>query len=102
MKVVEINLGDEVYPKQLLTLERPPRKLYAIGNLNLLKEDLFSVVGTRNITEYGLKYGEQICKELVLRDIPLVSRFSHWNRYFSTQYLPKIWRKNNSSTALWF
>lgn len=81
MRVIEINFKDELYPKQLLKLERPPQKLYAMGNLDLLKEDLFSVVGTRDITEYGLKYGEEICKELVLRNIPLVSRNGYWNRY---------------------
>ena len=84
MNSVEIRIEDDLYPKQLLDLEEPPEKLYALGNLNLLKEDLFSVVGTRRITEYGLKYGEEICRELVLRDIPLVSRISSWSRYFSS------------------
>lgn len=81
MQMVEINIKDEIYPKQLLDLKKPPQKLYAMGDLKLLEEDLFSVVGTRNITEYGLKYGGEICKELVLRDIPLVSRNGCWNRY---------------------
>ena len=84
MEIVEINIKDEIYPKQLLSLKKPPQKLYAMGNLSLLKELLFSVVGTRNITEYGLKYGEKICKELVLRDIPLVSRIGNWSRYISS------------------
>ena len=84
MIIEEINIEDKIYPKQLLDLQNPPKKLYAMGNLDLLKEDLFSVVGTRNITEYGLKYGEEICKDLVLRDIPLVSRNGYRNRYFGT------------------
>lgn len=84
MEIIEINIEDEIYPKQLLALEAPPQKLYAMGNLKLLKEPLFSVIGTRDITEYGLKYGEKICKELVLRNIPLVSRISCWNRYFGS------------------
>lgn len=84
MEIIEINIGDEIYPKQLLALEDPPQKLYAMGNIELLKESLFSVVGTRDITEYGLRYGEEICKELVLRDIPLVSRISCWSRYISS------------------
>ena len=73
MKMTEIKINDNLYPKQLLELEEPPNKLNAIGNINLLKEDLFSVVGTRKITEYGKKHGEKICRDLVLRDIPLVS-----------------------------
>ena len=43
------------------------------GNINLLKEKSFSVVGSRGITEYGRKYCKRICKELVLRNIPIVS-----------------------------
>lgn len=73
MNVVEIKKDDDRYPRQLQVLEHPPKKLYAMGNLELLKEELFSVVGTRRITPYGLTYGEKICRELVLRDIPLVS-----------------------------
>ena len=84
MEIKEINIEDDIYPKQLLDLEKPPKKLYAMGNIDLLKEDLLSVVGTRYITEYGLKYGEEICKNFVLRDIPLVSRNGYWNRYFGT------------------
>lgn len=81
MRIIEINLKDELYPKQLLDLESPPKKLYGMGNVDLLKEDLFSVVGTRDLTDYGLKYGQEICRELVLRNIPLVSRNGYWNRY---------------------
>ena len=84
MEIEEVNIEDDIYPKQLLDLEKPPKKLYVKGNLDLLKEELFSVVGTRNITEYGLKYGEEICKDLVLRDISLVSRNGYRNRYFGT------------------
>ena len=43
------------------------------GNIELLKEKCFSVVGSRGITEYGKKYCKKICKELALRDIPIVS-----------------------------
>lgn len=43
------------------------------GNIELLNEKCFSVVGSRGITDYGKKYCRKICKELVLRDIPIVS-----------------------------
>lgn len=72
-KIEEIKIGDSIYPKQLLDLDEPPKKLYAMGNLDLLKEDSFSVVGSRNITDDGRKICREICKELVLRDITLVS-----------------------------
>lgn len=87
MKIIEINQTDEIYPKGLLTIKNPPLKLYALGNIKLLQEDLFSVVGTRHITDYGKKYGEEICKELVLRNIVLVSRNGYRNRYFGASNL---------------
>ena len=84
MEIIEINYNDKIYPKQLCNLKNPPKKLYAIGNIDLLKQDLFSVIGTRKITEYGIKYGELMCKELILRDIPLVSRNGNRYRYTCT------------------
>ena len=84
MDIIRINIDDKLYPKQLLDLDKPPKKLYALGNLELLKEELFSVVGSRSITDYGKRYGEEICKDLVLRDIPLVSRNGYRNRLFGS------------------
>lgn len=43
------------------------------GNVELLNEKALAVVGTRGITDYGKKYCKKICKEIVLRDIPIVS-----------------------------
>lgn len=43
------------------------------GNFNLLKEECVSVVGTRHISDYGKRHCKSICKELALRDIPIVS-----------------------------
>lgn len=61
------------FPNKLKQIKRPPKKIYAIGNTNLLYEDSFAVVGTRKISEYGTKNCEFFTKELVLRDIPIVS-----------------------------
>lgn len=73
MEIMQINKNDNLYPKQLLDLDSPPKKLYAIGNLDLLKESGFSVVGTRKITEYGKRNCKKICKEFALRNVPLIS-----------------------------
>lgn len=73
MRIQEINIEDINYPKQLLDLEDPPKKLYTLGNISLLNEESFSIVGTRYITDEGKKNCEEISKELALRDITLVS-----------------------------
>lgn len=68
-----ININDEIYPSKLRKISKPPQKLYAIGNLNLLKEDMIAVVGSRKINEYGRKYAKYFSKEIALRNIPIVS-----------------------------
>lgn len=73
MDITIINKEDELYPEKLKNINKPPEKLYAIGNLDLLKKEMFAVVGTRKITDYGVKVAEKLCAELALRDIPIIS-----------------------------
>lgn len=73
MEMITINIEDELYPDKLKNINKPPEKLYAMGNLDLLKNEMFAVVGTRKITDYGIKIAEKLCTELALRDIPIIS-----------------------------
>ena len=73
LDVIEISKKDALYPDKLRSIRKSPERIYAIGNLNLLNEKSFSVVGTRTPTDYGKKYCRKICKEMSLRDIPIVS-----------------------------
>lgn len=66
-------LIEKDYPEKLRKIKNSPKKIYAIGNTKLLFKDSFAVIGTRKITEYGIKNCEYFSKELVLRDIPIVS-----------------------------
>ena len=68
-----IKIDDELYPENLKNINKPPEKLYAIGNLELLKKEMFAVVGTRKITDYGTRVAEKLCTELALREIPIIS-----------------------------
>lgn len=43
------------------------------GNIELLNEPSISVVGTRQPTDYGIKYCKKFCKEFIARDIVIVS-----------------------------
>lgn len=61
------------FPEKLLKIENPPKQLHYIGNINLLYEESFAVVGTRRITRYGIKNCKNFTKELALRNIPIVS-----------------------------
>ena len=56
--------GGEDYPAGWTTLTDAPVCLYAKGELALLKERKFAVVGSRRTTEGAKKLGVQIAKEL--------------------------------------
>lgn len=68
-----IKLEKSELPDKLKNIKNPPEKLYAIGDIKLLFEKNFGIVGTRKITEYGENNCRFFSKELVLRDIPIVS-----------------------------
>lgn len=65
-----LKIDDELYPKKLKKIKNPPKKLYCIGNLELLNKPIFAIIGTRNITEYGRKiakiFTSNLAKEFVI------------------------------------
>ena len=61
------------YPRLLLEIDSPPLCLYCKGNIQLLNTRCVSIVGTRRPTEYGMVVTKQYTKELVNRDITIVS-----------------------------
>lgn len=71
MKIIEILNKD--MPEKLKNIKDAPKKIYVIGNLELLNKKSFAIVGTRRITEYGRKNCMKFAGEISLRDIPIVS-----------------------------
>lgn len=59
-----LKIKDEKYPEKLRQIKNPPKRLYYIGNIELLEKPILAVIGTRNITEYGKKYGKIFSIEL--------------------------------------
>lgn len=55
---------DEEYPEALRNIPAPPVFLFVKGNLECLSYNLFAVVGTRKMTNYGKQVTEQFVKEL--------------------------------------
>ncbi len=52
-KYKEIFLFDKEYPENLANIDSPPNKISCNGDIQLLKEPLISIVGTRRNTDYG-------------------------------------------------
>lgn len=57
-----LTIFDDLYPKSLLSLKYPPLVLYYKGNLDLLKERIIAIVGSRNPTDYALRATQCLCK----------------------------------------
>lgn len=68
-----LTLEDNNYPKNLKEIYLPPAILYLRGKV--LKKDgmAISIVGSRKVTEYGIKVTESISKALASRGLTIVS-----------------------------
>ncbi len=71
MEILKLEAKD--FPLKLKNIKNSPKQLYYIGNISLLYKDCFAIVGTRRITDYGIRNCKEFSKELALRDIPIVS-----------------------------
>lgn len=70
-----ISYLDKRYPKSLKKLSDPPIGLFCKGNISLLKgKNLrLAVVGTRKITEYGVRITEDLVEKLAQNEVCIVS-----------------------------
>ena len=62
--ILEIPISSPDYPVEWKGLPDAPPVIYARGNIALLKERKFTVVGARRTPAPALKLGARICKEL--------------------------------------
>lgn len=73
-KVGILTYGDSIYPESLKEMKNPPILLYYMGNLpNLNNKICVSVVGTRKMTEYGMRSCYKIAYELASAGAVVVS-----------------------------
>lgn len=73
MKIEKINIEDERYPNKLRNIYDPPKKLYVLGNGEILKNKGIAIVGSRKATDYGKKVTLKISTELVNKEINIIS-----------------------------
>lgn len=73
MNIIEINQNDELFPETLKIIKDSPKKLYCIGNINILKNKKISVVGSRKCTAYGKSIAERLSTKLSNSGVSVVS-----------------------------
>ncbi|MCL2342207.1 MAG: DNA-protecting protein DprA [Firmicutes bacterium] len=97
MKYKTINIEDAEYPDSLRAIHKPPRKLYGIGDVSLLKSNCVAVVGSRHCTDYGYKTAEIFAGSLSGKGVTVVSGLAIRNRYSGTYSIYGKIGKDNCS-----
>ena len=68
-----IMIGETIYPDLWYEIEQPPLIVFYKGNLNILRKPCLSIVGTRNITNYGKRMTQRIVQACVEQNWVCVS-----------------------------
>lgn len=71
--IERISAGSCCYPEILAGIKDPPKELYYIGDISLLKKRCVSVVGSRSTTQYGRSTAVAIGRRLAEKDVAVVS-----------------------------
>ena len=69
----KIEYLSDSYPERLRYIENPPTRLYVDGNVDILNEIGFAVIGSRTNTQYGEKMCKTFVKNLVQYDVNIIS-----------------------------
>jgi DNA processing protein len=65
------------YPSQLKEIYAPPPVLYVKGSTDVFKKHAVAIVGTRRFTEYGKNVTMSLVKDLVRKNLVIVSGLAH-------------------------
>ena len=68
---------DESYPDRLKHCIDSPVLIFTSGNINLKNKKLISIVGTRQITSYGMEFCKKFIEDLAPLDPVIVSGFAY-------------------------
>ncbi len=72
-KVKIIEYKDKLYPQKLLNIKDFPKKIYALGNIELLNKKSITIIGSRDCTEYGYNQAIYFSNEISKQNICIVS-----------------------------
>ena len=79
MYIEKIELGKMSYPYMLSQIQSPPKKIYVLGNKEILREKSIAIVGCRQCSKYGINVAKEISYNLAKRNIITVSGLARRN-----------------------
>ena len=88
IKSNEINVSyfqDENYPDRLKHCIDGPVLLFTSGNIDLKNKKIISIVGTRQITSYGMEFCRKLIEDIAPLDPVIVSGFAYGVDIFAHQ-----------------
>lgn len=68
-----ISISDTMYPQQLKEISNPPKRLYTIGDITLLRNKLIAIIGSRNCSDNGKVITQKFASELSQIGITIIS-----------------------------
>ena len=68
-----INIFHNYYPPQLRYIYDSPVVLFALGNIELLKQEAIAIVGARECSNYGKIMAKKISQQIVSKNINVIS-----------------------------
>lgn len=73
MKIQEISVDSKEYPNKLRNIYDPPKKIYVLGNKEIINKKGIAIVGSRKATQYGKKVAYEMSKQLTEKGINVIS-----------------------------
>ncbi len=71
--IVLLSQSNPLFPSQLTTIQDAPVLLYALGNLDVLKQPAVAIIGSRAATSYGKRISAMLAGDLARAGITIVS-----------------------------
>ena len=79
-EIQSITLLNGAYPDKLKNIYDSPKKIYAKGNIELLKKKSVAIVGCRDCSTYGKMVSQKLAYILAKQGVCIISRLSQRNR----------------------
>ena len=77
LNVRVLTLADDDYPVHLKEIYAPPPVLFVLGRCDIFQKHAVAVVGTRRNTQYGKSATASLVRELVGKQLAIVSGLAH-------------------------
>ena len=101
MEIQEIDIESQEYPISLRKIETPPKKLYLIGDKNILNKNGIAIVGSRDCTKEGEKNARNFAANIALNGFTIISGMAKGIDAKAHIRSNRGERKNYCGTWLW-